>query len=335
MTRRPELPEIPPSALRNVGTEERIDRVWGRVQADLGPAPRGRGIPESMLWVPTAAVVVFGAFVAGVSVGRAFPPPVAPDVTVVKQERIDTIEPAGPGREPEVVPPPTPPKEVRVRHRQQRLRAAAEVVVVQPEGVVAEPGPVPPVALPEWYRLWQEDEYQKAREAIERHGGFETLLAQAPADQAMAMVDLARFSHENALAIAALRRVVERFPDDPNAPIAAMTLGNMLERAGDTQGAAEAFQAYRALSPKGDFAEDTLARQIEVAIEQRDLARANELVAQYEAEFPNGGRVIELRDQLRAAEEAAGVDEPDEPSVDEREEPEAATMPAPPLSGPR
>jgi len=179
----------------------------------------------------------------------------------------------------------------------------------EPEPVASEVvEPVPEAVPPEWYRLWDEDEYQKAREAIERQGGFEAALEQASADQAMAMVDLARFSHETALAIEALRRVVDRYPSDPNAPIAALTLGNLLDHAGDTRGAAEAFQAYRALSPEGDFAEDALARQIEAALEQRDPVRARELMTQYEQEFPNGSRIEELRAELHEGEEQAQRD---------------------------
>jgi tetratricopeptide (TPR) repeat protein len=193
--------------------------------------------------------------------------------------------------------------ERRPRRRPQRRVIGEHPPSIEPELVVEEPAePAPPDGPPEWYRLWSEGELKKALEAIKLQGGFEAALEQASADEAMAMVDLARFSREKALAIAALRRVVDRYPADPNAPIAALTLGNMLEHAGDTKGAAEAFQAYRALSPEGDFAEDALARQIEAALEQRDPVRARELLTQYEQEFENGSRAEELRAELREVE---------------------------------
>jgi tetratricopeptide (TPR) repeat protein len=176
---------------------------------------------------------------------------------------------------------------------------------------------LPAVAVAEWYELWREDEYQRAREAIERQGGFDAVLEGTSADEAMAMVDIARVSHENALAIAALRRIVDRFPGDPNAPLAALTLGNLLDRAGDAKGAAAAFSAYRALSPDGDFAEDALARQIEAALGEGAVQRARELLAQYEKQYPAGSRLETLRAEVAAApvspEPAGELTRPDGP----------------------
>ncbi len=317
MTGRDRIPELAPSALADVATEERVERVWKRLEGDLGAAEapglvrsRSRRLPDWVLWAPAAAVIVFGS---GLFVGRAFPPAPGPRVEMGPELMVPEERAAGPEPAPRAEPTSRDPSERTTEQRPLRRRRPRPVLAdppsVEPEAVVSEPvEPVREVVPPEWYRLWDEDEYQKAREAIERQGGFDTALEQASADQAMAMVDLARFSHENALAIEALRRVVDRYPTDPNAPIAALMLGNMLEHAGDTQGAAEAFQAYRALSPEGDFAEDALARQIEAALEQRDPVRARELLTQYEQEFPNGNRIEELRAELHEAEEQAQRD---------------------------
>jgi hypothetical protein len=335
MSGRDRIPELAPSALADVATDERIERVWKRLEGDLGVAEtpglvrsRSRRLPDWMLWAPAAAVILFAS---GLLVGRAFPPQPGPRVKVERElpapaEQI-AREPA-PAAEPRLRDSSERPTEPRpLRHR--RPRPVADPPSGEPEPLASEPvAPVEAVAPPEWYRLWDEDEYQRAREAIERQGGFDTALEQASADQAMAMVDLARFSHENALAIEALRRVVDRYPTDPNAPIAALMLGNMLEHAGDTRGAAEAFQAYRALSPEGDFAEDALARQIEAALEQRDPDRARGLVTQYEQEFPNGSRIEELRAELHEAEAQAQRDAlVSTPVVDEA----ASTVAEPPL----
>ena len=96
----------------------------------------------------------------------------------------------------------------------------------------------------------------------------------------------------------ALRRVVEAFPDAAVAPEAALTLGNLLEQAGDGAGAAEAYALYRRLSPSGDFAEDALARQVDSALAQGNLEELVRLVAQYENDFPNGPRREEFRAEL-------------------------------------
>ena len=314
MSGRDRIPELVQSALADVATEERIERVWKRLEGDLGAAEapglvrsRSRRMPDWILWAPAAAVIVFGS---GLFVGRAFPVASGPGV-VIGQERMAPAErAAGPEPAPREEPQSRDSSERTTDQRPLRRRRPRALLAdpprSEPDVVVSEPvEPVQEAVPPEWYRLWDEDEYQKAREAIERQGGFEAALEQASADQAMAMVDLARFSHENALAIAALRRVVDRYPGDPNAPIAALMLGNLLEHAGDTRGAAEAFQAYRALSPEGDFAEDALARQIEAALEQNAPDRARELMTQYEQEFPNGSRIEELRGELHEAEEEA------------------------------
>src|SRR5690606_34919685 len=108
--------------------------------------------------------------------------------------------------------------------------------------------------------------------------------------------------------------VIQLYPDDPNAPVAAMMLGNLLQRAGDLVGAGEAYALNRSLSPQGDFAEDALAREFEVALETADLERARALATQYEREFPQGRRLGDIREQLaraqqeRAAREPQGVD---------------------------
>jgi hypothetical protein len=52
------------------------------------------------------------------------------------------------------------------------------------------------------------------------------------------------------------------------------------------------------LSPKGDFAEDALARQVEVAIEQGNVELARQLADQYAKDFSNGRRLRELRAQI-------------------------------------
>jgi TolA-binding protein len=95
-----------------------------------------------------------------------------------------------------------------------------------------------------------------------------------------------------------LRHVINEHPGDPYAPTAAYTLGNMLENAGDEAGAAEAFAIYRRLAPKGDFVEDALTRQLDVAIQQRDVEQARRLADQYAKEFPNGRRLGEMRTRL-------------------------------------
>jgi TolA-binding protein len=159
----------------------------------------------------------------------------------------------------------------------------------------ADEKPPAAAAAPGWQVLAGQLDYEAARKALDGEGGFEAALAQAAPEQLMILHDIARATGDRAQALRALQRVVERFPDDPNAPIAAWSLGNLLEASGNRAGAALAYSRYRSLSPQGDFAEDALARQVQVAVEQGDLPQARRLAAQYEQDFPNGRHIDELQ----------------------------------------
>src|SRR5690606_23746048 len=114
-------------------------------------------------------------------------------------------------------------------------------------------------------------------------------------------------------AVQALRRVLDAYPDTPEAPLAAWTLGNVLEQAGDEAGAAEAFALYRRLSPSGDFAEDAVVREVDAALARGSMELAAELIDQYAKDYPQGRRLDEFRrmlEELRAADAAAESLEP-------------------------
>jgi TolA-binding protein len=98
--------------------------------------------------------------------------------------------------------------------------------------------------------------------------------------------------------VQALRLVFERHPGDPNAAIAAFTLGNLLESAGDKAGAAAAFEIHRRLSPKGDLADSALAREFDLAVDSGDLERARQLADQYAKDYPKGRRLGAMRKRL-------------------------------------
>lgn len=312
MTERYSPSEIPREMLRDQATAARLERVWRRIEGDLERRTLAQGrrrlesVPRWVLVAPAAALLLF---FSGVLVGSRLTADSMPAVILANERagggeaalmpRVATTASASQQRAEE--------RGLLRSRRSKRPRPPVAALPAEPPARAAEIAPLPvPVAVPDWYLLWREDEYQRAREALERDGGFEAVLERASAEQTMAMVDLARFSHENALAIAALRSVVDRFPDDPNAPFAALTLGNLLDRAGDAKGAAAAFSAYRTLSPDGDFAEDALARQLEAALREGDTPRARELLAQYEKQYPTGKRLEELRAEVAAVLAAAG-----------------------------
>jgi predicted Zn-dependent protease len=238
------------------------------------------------------------------------------------------LEPAGPP-EPRATPEHQPEQpEQRGDHQQHPPRAlhhglANEEPAENPD-LVSEPVlavSAPPVlrlppAPPRWLQLADRGQYQHAYQALEEHGGFDAVLLQASADELMILVDVARATGNRGRAIQALRRVTQSFVSDPNAPIAAMTLGRMLMQAGDHKGASEAFLLYRRLSPQGDFAEDALASDIQAAVEEGNLERAQALAKQYETDFPDGRHLEQIREQLSAAAQANGSDSQTETDSD-------------------
>jgi hypothetical protein len=135
---------------------------------------------------------------------------------------------------------------------------------------------------------------------------------------------------------------VLRHPQAPAAPLAAWTLGNLLDQAGDAAGAAQAFALYRRLSPTGDFAEDAAARQIDAALAQGNLELVSELVDDYAQNFPRGRRLADFRRAASALSEArqhdggaAGAELRSDPD-DDSDDPAAAgsATPAPATSAP-
>lgn len=150
------------------------------------------------------------------------------------------------------------------------------------------------ITNPGWQRLANNGDYEGALVEIGAAGGFERILQTASAEQLMLLSDVTRATGQQQRALAALRRIVSEHASDPVAPLAALNMGNLLDKMGDGAGATQAFAVYRALSPKGDFAEDALVRQIRSAVSagQQDLARR--LVRQYETDFPEGRRADEV-----------------------------------------
>ncbi len=291
MTRR--LDDLPRFPLREHGSSERVERIWRRLAPELTSAP-GWARPQTF-WAPAALVAVFGA---GVFVGARFVRP--NDTPLASAERPAPVEQAT-GQQ---APRPAPAGPTNPRAHVAPVHHARSPGMVSPQAApVAKLAPpvasvVPVTTTPEWERLAEAGDFEKARTALDAQGSFESVIGTASASQLMTLVDIARASGSRERAIAALRRVVENFRGAPEAPLAAWTLGNLLDQAGDEAGAASAYALYRRLSPGGDFAEDALAREIDSALTLGNLELSARLIAQYENEFPNGRSLEEFRAEL-------------------------------------
>ncbi|HEY2408880.1 MAG TPA: hypothetical protein VGI10_22900 [Polyangiaceae bacterium] len=330
------LPEIPSSALRNHASSARVRAVWQRLEADLsGRRPARR---SAWAWAPALALALFGS---GVFVGARFVQ--APIVARVQAEPPARVERPSAAAAPQ----PTSQTEAsapqdKTERRHVRRGLAVGALVVEASEPQAESAPysstpfVPaaPAGPPEWQRLAEAGDFAAARRALSAQGGFEAAMAVASPSELMSLVDVARAAGERERATRALQQVLAH-PQAPEAPLAAWTLGNLLEQAGDTQGAADAFALYRRLSPTGDFAEDAAARQIDAALAQGNLELVSELVEDYAQNFPRGRRLAEFRRATSALSEAhqhdggASADELHGDPDDETDDTASAASPAP------
>jgi TolA-binding protein len=117
--------------------------------------------------------------------------------------------------------------------------------------------------------------------------------AAAPTPEALfALADRARATGRPESAVARLREIVDRFPRDPHAPMAAFTEGRLcLESLHRPRQAAAAFERARALARGGPLAEDALARQVEALHAAGDAVAAHEQALRYRELYPQGHRL--------------------------------------------
>ncbi|MBN1608656.1 MAG: FecR domain-containing protein [Polyangiaceae bacterium] len=108
--------------------------------------------------------------------------------------------------------------------------------------------------------------------------------------------DNARLSGHGEQAEKLLRRVLRDHRNDSRAPLAAFTLGRMLLRElGRPTEAAAVFADARRLSPRGPFAEDALAREVEAHRRAGAVALARSRAEEYLRLYPNGRRAVTVR----------------------------------------
>jgi hypothetical protein len=298
MSRRrlPVIPSVPASALRDYASSERLPAVWRRLKVDLSArAPDARRSSLAWAWAPALATVIFGS---GVFVGARFIRPQAlPGLQAeppALAARPAGAAPAQSAAEPEAL----VPQVKTLRGRAHRAASTGSAPSEEPLSFTpSESTPYvasAPVPVSEWQRLVEGGDFAGARHALDRQGGFDVAMAHASPSELMSLVDVARASGERGQATRALRQVLSH-PEAPEAPLAAWTLGNLLEQAGDGPGAAQAFALYRRLSPAGDFAEDAAARQVDVALAEGNAELVTQLVEDYARDFPHGRRLGEFR----------------------------------------
>lgn len=145
-------------------------------------------------------------------------------------------------------------------------------------------------SVPAWRVLAHDGDYDKAWAAL-----GSTTVKDEPGELLLA-ADVARLSRHAAQAVPHLRRVVDKFPGDPRAPLAAFTLGRVqMDDLGAPKDAAVSFAKARALGASGTLAEDALAREAEAWWRAGDAAKARVAAEDYVGKYPKGLRIKSVK----------------------------------------
>jgi transmembrane sensor len=164
---------------------------------------------------------------------------------------------------------------------------SAEDPDVQAAEVRARPRSRRGATQPSWRSLTQSGQYDAAFAAMQKGSGVDD-------DPAALMdaADAARLSGHPKNAVQYLERVVRDHGRSPIAPLAAFTLGRVyLDKLGQPDQAAAAFERARSLAPTGSLAQDALAREVEALSKGGNAQRAYLHAQEYLRKYPNGRRV--------------------------------------------
>ena len=112
----------------------------------------------------------------------------------------------------------------------------------------------------------------------------------------LAAADVARQTRHPQAAVAPLRRLLERYTNDPRAPAAAFTLGwVLLTDLGRPREAAAAFAEAERIAPRGALAEDAAARVAEAWQKAGQTRRAAQAAHHYQQMYPSGRYLTLMR----------------------------------------
>ncbi len=149
--------------------------------------------------------------------------------------------------------------------------------------------PIVAIAAPDWRARYNAGELAQALELLRQQpGGIDGAIASArSAAELVVISDIARSKGgDPSAALLALTRLVERFPSDPYAEIAAYTLGGMYEKTGQADQAQKYFERARSL--KGVLAEDALCKQIRAEHRAGRKEEAARMGTEYSNKYPDG-----------------------------------------------
>jgi hypothetical protein len=154
--------------------------------------------------------------------------------------------------------------------------------------IAARPIKTLPVAGAGWLARYEANDFEGALPLLRQEpGGIVGAISSAhTASELMAISSLARKGGDPGAGMSALRTVVDRFPDDPNAQVAAYSLAGMLQKGGNPDEARNYLD--RAKNLNGPFAERALCRRIKDEYSAGHKDEANRQASEYVAKYPDG-----------------------------------------------
>lgn len=145
-----------------------------------------------------------------------------------------------------------------------------------------------------WRDLARDSRWNEAWSALPE--SMTTLTARAQVDELLALADVARLSGHPAEAVAPLTRLVEEHPNDPNAGLAAFSLGRVEETLHHPARAAMAYARAESLGLPEDLIGDVLARRASALERAASHAEAEAVAQRYLDRIPDGPRAAEMRE---------------------------------------
>jgi transmembrane sensor len=146
-----------------------------------------------------------------------------------------------------------------------------------------------------WRALARKGAHREAYAAIAPSGGVAHEAQGATVEDLLLLADVARLSGHPAEAVGPLQRVI-REHRGAQASVAAFTLGRIqLDSLGQAAAAAQTFAEAIALGLPQGLRESAFARIVEARARAGDRAGAKAAAEDYEARYPSGGRLAEVR----------------------------------------
>jgi transmembrane sensor len=202
----------------------------------------------------------------------------------------------------------------RIAGRARRLVAGESLDVFEAPPVVPTPAPVPvsppatdeggtsvepmpPARAASWRELARGGRNGEAF-AVLGTRGIHRETHRLGATDLLALADVARLSGHPAEAVEPLDRILARFADDPQASLAAFTLGRVeLDSLDRPRRAVVAFDRALALGVPRSLDEDVRVRLVEAHLRAGDRAAARDVARRYLRDYPTGHHHAEMETQ--------------------------------------